>query len=331
MAEITPFETFDEAIIARYLTGAATAEEIEALRAWLAVEERNRKTFAEIRALWQRSRMESSADNSRFVRSLNALTRRVEQAERESHRRIRLSWGANMRRRVAVAASVAVVLISAIVYKMTLPEQFSAYNAGKTAMHLTLPDGSSVWLGERTRLTYDDRFAASIRRVKLDGEAYFDVVHDAEHPFVVNTSSINIRVLGTVFNVKAYRGQVVSEATLAEGSIALQDDRERNIVLLHPGQQAIYNSKEDALNINDVHVGNMLLIRYGVEELTDVPLPEIIDAIQSHFGVRLIPLEIIPNNHYNFSLQKNAPVEDVVELLQFVSGCHFKIIHTVQP
>ncbi|HEY4155290.1 MAG TPA: FecR family protein, partial [Puia sp.] len=69
---------------------------------------------------------------------------------------------------------------------------------------LVLPDGTQVWLNSGSKLHYKNDFDKSIREVSLEGEAFFDVVKEVDHPFIVHTSAINVRVLGTAFNVKSY-------------------------------------------------------------------------------------------------------------------------------
>ena len=191
---------------------------------------------------------------------------------------------------------------------------------------VVLPDGSRVRLNGGTRIVYPALFGDE-RRVEVDGEAYFDVTHDAGQPFVVTAPAFRVRVLGTVFNVRSFSGEPVAEATLAEGSVALQHAGGRNLICLHPGQQAVYDAEAELLEVNEVPVGALLLIRYGVVTLANATLPEIVARIERTYGVSLrIGAQQIPGERYNFSFQKDASVEDVVELLQFVSGCRFEII-----
>ena len=209
----------------------------------------------------------------------------------------------------------------------TAPFVHRFHNADTVAMHVAMPDGTDVWLSPGTTLSYDDTFRIDGRNVALDGEAYFDVTHDAGQPFVVTAPAFRVRVLGTVFNVRSFSGDPVAEATLAEGSVALQYAGGRNLICLHPGQQAVYDADAELLEVNEVPVGDLLLIRYGVVTLDDVTLPEIVARIERTYGVSLrIGAQQIPGERYNFSFQKDASVEDVVELLQFVSGCRFEII-----
>ena len=285
---------FDEKQLAAYFSGTATPEEEQALLAWIRSSDDNRRTFAELRAVWQRGRMQrpDTQLQARFVRSLNSLA------------------AAFMTYRVATA-----------------PFVHRFHNADTVAMHVAMPDGTDVWLSPGTTLSYDDTFRIDGRNVALDGEAYFDVTHDAGQPFVVTAPAFRVRVLGTVFNVRSFSGDPVAEATLAEGSVALQHAGGRNLICLHPGQQAVYDADAELLEVNEVPVGDLLLIRYGVVTLDDVTLPEIVARIERTYGVSLrIGAQHIPGERYNFSFQKDASVEDVVELLQFVSGCRFEII-----
>lgn len=105
--------------------------------------------------------------------------------------------------------------------------------AGQRA-ELTLPDGTRVWLNARSKLVYPLNFGKDRRKVELNGEAYFDVTHDERHPFVVGTSQMNIHVLGTEFNVKAYALSPDFEVSLLKGSIELQS----------PGLPSPYRVKE---------------------------------------------------------------------------------------
>ncbi len=107
---------------------------------------------------------------------------------------------------------------------------------------ITLPDGSQVWINSGSKLTYTDFFKGSTRDVQLDGEAYFDVVKDAAHPFIVHTWGIDIKVLGTAFDVKAYKAEPVVEATLIHGSIEVINQNRPGApgVMLKPHEKLIY-------------------------------------------------------------------------------------------
>ena len=111
-----------------------------------------------------------------------------------------------------------------------------------TRSKIQLPDGSQVWLNSGSKLTYGKTFSGTNRELQLDGEAYFDVVKDVNHPFIVHTSGIDIKVLGTAFNVKAYEAEPTIEATLVHGSIEVikKDQQNGSKIMLKPHEKLIY-------------------------------------------------------------------------------------------
>lgn len=112
-----------------------------------------------------------------------------------------------------------------------------------------LPDGTTVWLNAGSKLFYGGDFKGATREVKLEGEAFFDVVKDAEHPFIVHTSGIDIRVLGTAFNVKAYPEDKSVETTLYRGLVKVfrHSDPSHTVVELKPNEKLLL-LKEEAAN-----------------------------------------------------------------------------------
>jgi transmembrane sensor len=109
--------------------------------------------------------------------------------------------------------------------------------------NLLLPDGSSVWLNAGSELHYDSSFGKTVREVTLSGEGFFDVVKDARRPFIIHTGRINIRVLGTAFNVKSYPGEKTIETSLIRGSIEVTfRDRLTERMILKPNQKLVVSA-----------------------------------------------------------------------------------------
>ena len=103
---------------------------------------------------------------------------------------------------------------------------------------IVLPDGSVVWLNAGSKLLYAKTFGNEIREVELSGEGYFDVVKDAERPFIIHTQKINIKVLGTAFNVKSYPNDKTTETSLIRGIIEVtMKDRPNEKIILKPSEK----------------------------------------------------------------------------------------------
>jgi transmembrane sensor len=122
--------------------------------------------------------------------------------------------------------------------------EISTKNGSKTS--LTLPDGTLVKLNAGSSITYNGKeYGNSIREVNLTGEAFFDVVKNPEKPFIIHTSKINIRVLGTAFNVKSYPGEKNSETSLIRGSLEVTvKDRPAEKYILKPNEKLVVANEE---------------------------------------------------------------------------------------
>jgi transmembrane sensor len=122
-----------------------------------------------------------------------------------------------------------------------------------TRTNLLLPDGSIVWLNSGSRLEYDSLYGRRLREVTLSGEAYFDVVKNPKKPFIIHTGKINIRVLGTVFNVKSYPGEKTVETSLIKGSIEVTfSSIHSKKIILKPNQKLVIERTE--INSNSNHI-----------------------------------------------------------------------------
>jgi len=122
--------------------------------------------------------------------------------------------------------------------------------ATKNGSHskVTLPDGTEVWLNAGSNLTYDESFGKEARELHLVGEAYFDVTKDAAHPFVIHTRTMDIKVLGTVFNVRAYPDEPTTEASLIKGAIEISlPGRPSDRILLRPDEKIAVRNDDPGL------------------------------------------------------------------------------------
>jgi transmembrane sensor len=110
--------------------------------------------------------------------------------------------------------------------------------------NIQLPDGSMAWLNADSKLTYNENFRGDFREVSLEGEAFFDVVKDKTRPFIIHTKTLDIKVLGTAFNVRAYETEKNTQTALFRGSVevSLHNNPEKKIVL-KPNEKLVVNNK----------------------------------------------------------------------------------------
>jgi transmembrane sensor len=111
--------------------------------------------------------------------------------------------------------------------------------------NIVLPDGSKVWLNAGSKITYDKNFGETSRNLQLTGEAYFDVVHNASRPFIIHTQAMDIKVLGTQFNVKSYPDEQTTETSLIRGSIEVTlNHRKADRIILKPNEKLVVDNDQ---------------------------------------------------------------------------------------
>ncbi len=161
-------------------------------------------------------------------------------------------------------------------------EEFST-PSGQRAM-VKLHDGTTVWLNARSTLRYPNHFANGERKVELDGEAFFDVEHDVQKPFIVSTEKLDIKVLGTKFNVFAYKGREEFNTALLEGSVKIYEPESED--------KALYISPNECAELKDNRLvkypmGNrdFLLWKEGIYAFDDVPFEEIIKKFELYYDI----------------------------------------------
>ena len=155
--------------------------------------------------------------------------------------------------------------------------------------HLTLSDGTQVWMNADSKLEFPKHFTGSQRRVKLKGEAYFEVAKNTQHPFIVETEYFNTTVLGTTFNIKAYT-QKDANIVLIEGSVRVNAKEQgtgsnKQVATLKPGQQlSIINSQ---LSIKEVDTYPYTQWREGFFYFEDQSLFEIMQELGRWYNVNI--------------------------------------------
>lgn len=158
--------------------------------------------------------------------------------------------------------------------------------AGQRAK-VVLHDGTIVWLNASSTLRYPNLFTGKIRKVELDGEAFFDVTHDEKLPFVVSTEKLDIKVLGTRFNVFSYRGHEGFNAFLEEGSIKIyRSFDEANALHLNPNEVAELNDNrltKRAVGRNK----DFLLWKEGIYAFDDIPFAEIAKKLELYYDITI--------------------------------------------
>ena len=188
---------------------------------------------------------------------------------------------------------------------------------------VVLADGTKVWLNSASRLIYPQSFMGKERRVVLSGEAFFDVTHDAERPFVVETSRMNVKVLGTRFNVNDYDDNEEVSTTLVNGSVEIVSGDQQAFRLV-PGEQAY--GKENELEKREVNVRLYTSWIDGKFLFNNTELEEIAKQISRWYDVEIFfSSESVKKVRFTGAIVKFKPLEDLVRMIESTSQVRFSV------
>ncbi len=188
---------------------------------------------------------------------------------------------------------------------------------------VVLADGTKVWLNSASRLIYPQSFMGKERRVVLSGEAFFDVTHDAERPFVVETSRMNVKVLGTRFNVNDYDDNEEVSTTLVNGSVEIISGDQQAFRLV-PGEQAY--GKENELEKREVNVRLYTSWIDGKFLFNNTELEEIAKQISRWYDVEIFfSSESVKKVRFTGAIVKFKPLDDLVRMIESTSQVRFSV------
>jgi ferric-dicitrate binding protein FerR (iron transport regulator) len=177
-----------------------------------------------------------------------------------------------------------------------------------------LPDGSNGYLNGGSSLSYASNFKTN-RQVKLSGEAFFEVEKDKMHPFRVETESATIEVLGTRFDVCAYKGDNKMYTTLEEGKVQIINKQSNQTVLLHPGEQNSINQSNGEMSTNRVNTQLYTSWKEEILKTDNTPFAEVVKLMERWYGVNI---QLDPNLKYSQTYTLTIKTESLREMLQLL-------------
>ncbi|MEN8230181.1 MAG: FecR domain-containing protein [Bacteroidota bacterium] len=196
-------------------------------------------------------------------------------------------------------------------------------------LHTVLPDGTTVWINSGSKLEYPQTFSKKNRSVKLSGEAYFDVTLNRQHPFVVETEAINIKVLGTRFNVTAYPGEETISATLEEGSVAIETGGKKSssLCLLEPNEQMVFQKENRTFQKRTVQTDLFTSWKDGKLVFRNSSLNYMINQLERWFNT---DIEItneggLPQTPFTMTIEDET-LEQVLKYLSVASGITYDVV-----
>ncbi|MCT4590869.1 MAG: DUF4974 domain-containing protein [Carboxylicivirga sp.] len=311
---------YNHQLIVRYLSGEASNEERMELKELLANDESLKSHFIEVRDLWNLS----NAKQFDAGKAFGDFQHRIKDSENHPIKKLnRYSW----LKYVAAAASVLIVLM---VGKMRLSpdvEELKSYSyateKGQRKI-IVLPDSTKIWLGSETVLSYTSDFKTKSREVRLSGEAFFDVTHQADKPFVVVSGQHHVKVLGTRFKLNAIKNSPFVETVLEEGKVQVYVPGKDLNCILEPGQKSVFNKIEESLKSStEPNICVYTAITKGQLVFKNEPLGALSKRLEKWYGVEIVVDESVEKLRFTGVIDQES-LEDILKIMAMSNGIHYK-------
>lgn len=297
----------DNETLIRYITGDLPDEGRREVCEWIASSEENLSEYRALRRIHDMSLWKVPyADGRRRMRVRRFVT--------------------------AFAAVAAVLVVAGIMFALgreSAPPP-PLYLRSVTAppgkeLSMNLDDGTQVWLNSNSTLTVGDVAKDGVRRVFLDGEGYFKVAHDSSRPFIVHAGELAVKVLGTEFNVVSNPSKNIWETALFEGSVAILNKEEKELLTIAPGTMV---SRDGNRLVASSLNANRYLWKDGVLYFDNMSLRNIFDFLGEYYDITFrVPGSIKLDKRYTGKFRSVDGYDHILKVLQTDNGFTYKIRH----
>lgn len=299
-----------EQLILRNLSGEASCEDIILFSDWLSSSVRNKESFLQIKKYWDAEVAGATLQNPEAT--YKKLLERIRKSERQKV--VRTLW-------IRYASAAAIALLIGIsgywmgVGKNITPVQYYSYITGNSISSFELPDGTRIDLNKNSTLSYSSLYGEKVREVTLEGEGFFAVTKNKTKAFVVDLNGSKISVLGTVFNVKNYKKEDITTATLVEGSIRFETPGQQ--VLLKPDQQLVFHKSSNQIDMKDISTELVTAWKSRLIKYRSIPFREFLDMLKEQYEIEFILSdEALANQKVTGSFDANLTVDQILDLMK---------------
>lgn len=326
MRKILPWD-----LIILKLRGQVSKEEEANFKSWLEQDD-NRHLFLQLELVWKNIQNKTSSYEPDVEYYWKELSARMDQ---EKHVDVEMPTSSGKSKyiplkhiyRVVAAASILLILTLSGAYylgtrdsnQQTISQTYSSLT-GKSKV--ILPDGTEVWLHSNTALTYNSSFKSDKREVSMRGEAYFNVTHDSQRPFIVNVDGVSVEVHGTKFNVNSCPSTENVLVSLYEGSVSMKV-ADKNI-FLKPGQEGTYDKHNHSLDVKEGDVEFAKSWTNDQLRFENKNIREVCRYLSKWYSVDIYVDPAIPDNQsYTFTL-RNENLEEVVRMMSCINSIDYQ-------
>lgn len=315
-------------LIAKYLANECNPQETNEFFEWLNATSENEKIFSELSAEWELVNRETKSEI--IIPNQEKIWNKI---QKHIHPFV-ISYPKSFVIKVAsIAATIALVLGLSISFLLndkvteipTLTSTFIAPQGQKS--QLILADGTKVWLNSGTSLTYTNKFGQSDRKVELQGEAFFDVVKNADLKFIVNTGKVNVVVHGTAFNVKSYPTDADVSVSLVRGKVdVVEAESNHSLALMMPGEKVVVAKSNFKISKSNCDTNLEGLWRLDRLKFEGASIAEVSEKLEKWYGVNIEIINAQKFNKYWFTVKTESLLE-ILKSMNNLQPIHYDIQH----
>lgn len=316
-----------DGLITQYLSGHIDMVALAQLRNWTKQSESNRTYMRQQVEIWFSSGV--SGDTTFFDKeeAFRMFQQRITQSQKKK------TIYANWRNLYRVAVVILILLLPLATYwggKQTLTQKFAdivveAPLGARTK--LCLPDGTLAWLNAGSKITYSQGFGIEERRLLLDGEGYFEVTHNTEMPFEIQTKEVGLKVLGTKFNFRNYSDDDEVAVCLMEGRVALHNNlKDMPELLLEPDEKMTLNKLTGEMIKLKVNSGSERIWTHNELFFDEDMLPDIAKKLMRTYDVQIEVADSLKTKCFygEFKVVENT-VEEILQTIASTNQMSYRI------
>lgn len=292
-------------ILAAYFAGEATAEDIKLVEEW--INSGNIDEFNKIKNLWLHS--DIAVQDFDTEAALQKINLRIEKSK--PRRTLRF---------ISIAAAVIIAIISIPLIIINFGEglgknRMLSFNSMDSISQIELTDGSVLTLNNNSSIEYPKDFDKN-RNIKLKGEAYFEIAHiDNTNKFTVDAGDIEITVIGTKFNIKAYESSNFIEVSVTEGVVKVSGQKSDSFIELHANQRAVFNKKTLEITKDSVSAQNEIFWKTNTISFKDSDLKEIASTLSKIYNIEV---EVNIENHIDYKINTVFTGNSLTEIIKIL-------------
>lgn len=306
-------------LLVKYLSSPLSSAERRELDEWRMGSPENRRLFSEVcqlRLLNEYKRRDTVAKTALALSRVQATLRRRTTPYRFLH--------------VFKYAAVVALIVSLFVFgwKQRTAGRYTTLVVAEheSVKKVHLADGSTVWLGASAELRIPKSFSSSRRTLSLKGKAFFDIEKNPRSPFWVTSPYLNVKVIGTSFDLFVDDEGRRVETILASGKVILQDKRKKDVFEMSPGEKVVYRAENNSYSVSTADVNTLTSWHLDQIKFENATLREIVNKLSLIYDVNInLESKKLAGRRYRYVINREETLKEVLDILSYLAPIHYRI------